>query len=85
MHVLSAVWGLLKIPRPKLGQRRTVVHSIGFGLAHNCRVDAAGFKVQVRCGLFFCCLVAEWIHFTIHFLGIILPTIKLKVYTFGGL
>ena len=28
-------------------------------------------------------LVAEWIHFTL--LGIILPTIKLKVYTFGGL
>ena len=28
-------------------------------------------------------LVAEWIHFT-HF-GIMLPTIKLKVYTFGGL
>ena len=27
-------------------------------------------------------LVAEWIHFTL--LGIILPTIKLKVYTFGG-
>ena len=28
-------------------------------------------------------LVAEWIHFTL--LGIILPSIKLKVYTFGGL
>ena len=28
-------------------------------------------------------LVAEWIHFTL--LGIILPTIKLKVYTLGGL
>ena len=28
-------------------------------------------------------LVAEWIHFTL--LGIILPTIKLKVYTFLGL
>ena len=28
-------------------------------------------------------LVAEWIHFTRF--GIILPTIKLKVYTFGGL
>ena len=28
-------------------------------------------------------LVAEWIHFTL--LGIILPTIKLKVYTFWGL
>ena len=28
-------------------------------------------------------LVAEWIHFRL--LGIILPTIKLKVYTFGGL
>ena len=28
-------------------------------------------------------LVAEWIHFTL--LGIILPTIKPKVYTFGGL
>ena len=28
-------------------------------------------------------LVAEWIHFTLF--GIILPTIKLKVYTFGGL
>ena len=27
-------------------------------------------------------LVAEWIHFTLF--GIILPTIKLKVYTFGG-
>ena len=26
-------------------------------------------------------LVAEWIHFTLF--GIILPTIKLKVYTFG--
>ena len=28
-------------------------------------------------------LVAEWIHFTL--LGIVLPTIKLKVYTFWGL
>ena len=28
-------------------------------------------------------LVAEWIHFTLW--GIILPTIKLTVYTFGGL
>ena len=28
-------------------------------------------------------LVAEWIHFTLF--GIILPTIKRKVYTFGGL
>ena len=28
-------------------------------------------------------LVAEWIHFT--FFGILLPTIKLKVYTFWGL
>ena len=28
-------------------------------------------------------LVAECIHFTL--LGIILPTVKLKVYTFGGL
>ena len=28
-------------------------------------------------------LVAEWIHFTLF--GIIVPTIKLKVYTFGGL
>ena len=28
-------------------------------------------------------LVAEWIHFAL--LGIILPTIKLKVYTLGGL
>ena len=28
-------------------------------------------------------LVAEWIHFTLF--GIILPTIKLKVYPFGGL
>ena len=28
-------------------------------------------------------LVAEWIHFTLF--GIVLPTIKLKVYTFGGL
>ena len=28
-------------------------------------------------------LVEEWIHFTLF--GIILPTIKLKVYTFGGL
>ena len=27
-------------------------------------------------------LVAEWIHFTLF--GIILPTIKLKVYTFWG-
>ena len=30
-----------------------------------------------------CILVAEWIHFTLF--GIIFPTIKLKVYTFGGL
>ena len=28
-------------------------------------------------------LVAEWIHFTL--LGRILPTLRLKVYTFGGL
>ena len=28
------------------------------------------------------CLVAEWIHFTLF--GIILPTVKLKVYTFWG-
>ena len=28
-------------------------------------------------------LVAEWIHFTLF--GIILPTIKLKVYNLGGL
>ena len=28
-------------------------------------------------------LVAEWIHFTLF--GILLPTIKLKVYTFWGL
>ena len=28
-------------------------------------------------------LVAEWIHFTLF--AIILPTIKLEVYTFGGL
>ena len=28
-------------------------------------------------------LVAEWLHFTLF--GIILPTIKLKVYTFWGL
>ena len=28
-------------------------------------------------------LVAEWTHFTL--LGIVLPTIKLKVYSFGGL
>ena len=28
-------------------------------------------------------LVAEWIHFTLF--GIILPTIEVKVYTFGGL
>ena len=28
-------------------------------------------------------LVAEWIHFTLF--GIILPTLKLKVHTFGGL
>ena len=28
-------------------------------------------------------LVAEWIHFTLF--GIVLPTIKLKVYTFWGL
>ena len=28
-------------------------------------------------------LVAEWIHFTLF--GMISPTIKLKVYTFGGL
>ena len=28
-------------------------------------------------------LVAEWIHFTLF--GIISPTIKLKVYAFGGL
>ena len=28
-------------------------------------------------------LVAEWIHFTLF--GIILPTIKLEVYTFWGL
>ena len=28
-------------------------------------------------------LVAEWIHFTL--LGIIRPTLKQKVYTFGGL
>ena len=30
-----------------------------------------------------CHLVAEWIHFTLF--GIILPTLNLKVYTFGGL
>ena len=29
-------------------------------------------------------LVAEWIHLT-HFGIILFPTIKLKVYTFGGL
>ena len=28
-------------------------------------------------------LVAEWIHFTLF--GIVVPTIKLKVYTFRGL
>ena len=28
-------------------------------------------------------LVSEWIHFTLF--GIVLPTMKLKVYTFGGL
>ena len=28
-------------------------------------------------------LVAEWIHFTLF--GIVLPTLKPKVYTFGGL
>ena len=28
-------------------------------------------------------IVAEWIHFTLF--GIILPTIKVKVYTFWGL
>ena len=28
-------------------------------------------------------LVAEWIHFT--FFGLKVPTLKLKVYTFGGL
>ena len=33
--------------------------------------------------LVFYVLVADWIHFTLF--EIILPTIKLKVYTFGGL
>ena len=28
------------------------------------------------------CLAAEWVHFTLF--GIILPNIKLKVHTFGG-
>ena len=36
-----------------------------------------------KLGICFIVLVAEWIHFTLF--GIILPTIKLKVYTFGGL
>ena len=34
-------------------------------------------------GVYLYLLVAEWIHFTLF--GIILPTIKLKVYTFWGL
>ena len=47
-------------------------------------------KMAVRSGFVSCGavfphvnLVAECIHFT--FFGIMLPTIKLKVYTFGGL
>ena len=40
--------------------------------------EGAGFGARVS-GF----LVAEWIHFTLS--GIILPTLKLKVYTFGGL
>ena len=38
---------------------------------------------QLWCGIFEVkCLVAEWIHFTLF--GIILLTIKLKVYTLGA-
>ena len=39
--------------------------------------------VQVGFDMFNSFLVAEWTHFTLF--GIILPTIKLKVYNFGGL
>ena len=47
------------------------------GLSENERL---ALRVQV---LIQYILVAEWLHFTL--LGIILPTIKLKVYTFRGL
>ena len=30
-------------------------------------------------------LIAEWIHFTLFGIIVLVPTIKLKVYTFGGL
>ena len=40
-------------------------------------------KVSGRASGFKILLVAEWIHFTLF--GIISPTMKPKVYTFGGL
>ena len=43
----------------------------------HCRTPPGSFRDHAET------LVAEWIDFTLF--GIILPTIKLKVYTFGGL
>ena len=42
-----------------------------------------GLEFGVGLGVHGLELVAEWIHFTLF--GIILPTMKLKVHTFGGL
>ena len=41
------------------------------------------FKDPLYKDSYFGLLVAEWIHFTLF--GIILPTVTLQVYTFGGL
>ena len=45
--------------------------------------SSAWFTATDNLPVFFSYLVAEWIHFTLF--GVILPTIKLKVYTFWGL
>ena len=41
------------------------------------------YNIAPKSLFYFLSLVAEWIHFTL--LGRILPTMKLKVYTFWGL
>ena len=55
---------------------KVILLSLGLVLAAVSSAPALATHTEIT-------LVAEWRHFTLF--GIIFPTIKLKVYTFGGL
>ena len=62
---------------------RAVFRSTESFILRNCDIGVAVFWGSYLESYKEIPVIAEWIHFTL--LGIISPTIKLKVYTFGGL